>query len=587
MGPEAVFVLVLLAVVMVLFVTEWLPIDVVTLGLLVALVASGTLTAAQAFSGFASEIIVVLVAVFALTNAIAASGATIWIAQAIAKRLKPGNVQLAAGLLSSAAVLSAFFSNTSATAILMQPGSELGRRNGVDAGRILMPIAYASILGGTCTLIGTSTNLAASGLLERLSLRPIGMFEFLGAGGLIAVAGIVWLLTAGRLFLPSRAARPLVSDFKLQEFLSELVIPEGSGVAGETIAGLKLDTREIDVLAVIRDGRRLPAHGLRKLEAGDHLVVKASRQGLAEARAMEGLVIEAELDESTPADHLRLAEAVLLPQSDLIGRTLRGARFRDRFGVSVLAIYRRGQAYPMQIRNLRLQVGDVLLLQGSEEDLERFGSGTEVWLLGDIARHQPHRRQGYYAIACLMGAVVLAGFGVLPVSAAFVLAVIVAYAAGSLTMEEAYRAVDWRLIVLIGGMTAMGLAMESTGAAGWLADQIIGIALPGGTTTVMAALAVVTIVLTQPLSNAAAALLMIPVAVSVAQSMGVDPRSLAVLVTLSASLSFITPLEPACLLVYGPGRYKFRDFIVAGLPLTALTVSLLIVLVPIFWPLAG
>ncbi len=587
MGPDAILVLVLLLVVMVFFVTEWLPIDVVTLGLLVVLVATGVLTAAQAFSGFASEIIIVLVAVFALTNAIAASGATIWIAQAIAQRLKPGNLQLAAGLLSSAAVMSAFFSNTSATAILMQPGSELGRRNGMDAGRILMPIAYASILGGTCTLIGTSTNLAASGLLERLGLSPITMFEFLGAGGLIALAGIGWLLTAGRLFLPSRAARPLVSDFKLQEFLSELVVAEDSGVVGETIAGLKLDSREIDPLAVIRDGRRLSAHGLRKLEAGDHLVVKASRQGLAEARAMEGLVIEAELEESAPADHLRLAEAVLLPQSDLIGRTLRSARFRDRFGVSVLAIYRRGQAYPMQIRNLRLQVGDVLLLQGSEEDLERFGSGTEVWLLGDIARRQPHRRQGYYAIACLFGAIVLAGLGLLPVSAAFVLAMLVAYAAGSLTMEEAYRAVDWRLIVLIGGMTAMGLAMESTGAAGWLADQIIGIALPGGTTAVMVALAVVTILLTQPLSNAAAALLMIPVAVSVAQSMGVEPRSLAVLVTLSASLSFITPLEPACLLVYGPGRYKFRDFVVAGLPLTALTVGLLIMLVPVFWPLNG
>ena len=193
--------------------------------------------------------------------------------------------------------------------------------------------------------------------------------------------------------------------------------------------------------------------------------------------------------------------------------------------------------------------------------------------------------QIFIAMACLGAAILLAASGLVPVSAAFLLAVLAAFAAGSLTMDDAYRAVDWRLIVLIGGMTAVGLAMESTGAAAWLAEQVIAWVLPAGVTAVMVALAVTTVLLTQPLSNAAAALLMIPVAVAVANGLDVEPRSLAVLVTLAASLSFITPLEPACLLVYGPGRYKFRDFIIAGLPLTALTVGLLVALVPIFWPL--
>ncbi len=585
MGPDALLVLALMAAVLALFVTEWLPVDVVTLGMLVVLVGTGILTPAQGFSGFASDIIVVLVCVFALTNAIAASGAMIWLAQTTADRISPGNLPLAAGLLCAAAAMSAFFSNTSATAILMQPGTELARRNGVGPGRILMPIAYASILGGTCTLIGTSTNLAASGLLEKLAFTPIGMFEFLAAGGLIAIAGIAWLLSFGRLLVPSREARPLATDFQVQEYLSELVVPEDSAFVGEILAEAKLAEREIEPLAILRGGRRLSAHGLRKLEAGDHLVVKVSRQGLAEARALPGLVIEAEQEEATPADHLRLAEAVLLPQSDLIGRTLRNVNFRDRYGVSVLAVYRRGHAYPMRIQDLRLQVGDVLLLQGSEDDIADTASGTDVWLLGEIGRRHPHRRQGFIAMACLGAAIVLAATGLVPVSAAFLLAVLAAFAFGSLTMDEAYRAVDWRLIVLIGGMTAMGLAMESTGAAAWLADQIVHWVLPAGLTAVMVALAVTTVLLTQPLSNAAAALLMIPVAIAVAQGMNVEPRSLAVLVTLAASLSFITPLEPACLLVYGPGRYKFRDFIVAGLPLTLLTVGLLVLLVPVFWPL--
>ena len=585
MGPDALLVLALLAAAVVLFVTEWLPVDVVTLCMLVVLVGGGILTPAQGFSGFASDIIVVLVCVFALTNAIAASGAMIWLAQRVAERIQPGNLALAGVLLSSAAAMSAFFSNTSATAILIQPGTELARRTGVGSGRILMPIAYASILGGTCTLIGTSTNLAASGLLQKLEFEPIAMFEFLPAGGLIAVAGIAWLLSVGRLLVPSREPRPLITDFQVQEYLSELVVAEDSDFVGQSLSAAKLPEREIDPLAVIRDGRRLSAHGLRTLEAGDHLIVKVSRQGLAEARAMPGLVIEAEREEATPADHLRLAEAVLLPQSDLIGRTLRNVHFRDQYGVSVLAVYRRGHAYPTRIQNLRLQVGDVLLLQGSEEDIADTASGSDVWLLGEIGRRHPHRRQGFIAMACLGAAILLAASGLVPVSAAFLLAVLAAFAAGTLTMDDAYRAVDWRLIVLIGGMTAVGLAMESTGAAAWLAEQIVAWVLPAGVTAVMVALAVTTVLLTQPLSNAAAALLMIPVAVAVANGLDVEPRSLAVLVTLAASLSFITPLEPACLLVYGPGRYKFRDFIIAGLPLTALTVGLLVALVPIFWPL--
>ena len=274
-----------------------------------------------------------------------------------------------------------------------------------------------------------------------------------------------------------------------------------------------------------------------------------------------------------------------MPGSLFLGRTLRDIGLRSRYGASVLAIHRRGVPYAIGLRDLRLAVGDIMLVRGGAEQLGLLEATGDLRLIGEVAHEPAARRKGLIVLGALLAAVLAGSTGIMPLSISFLLAVLVIVLSRCVAVDEMYAMIDWRVIVLIGGMTSFGVALQKTGAADWLARLLADAVLPFGTYAVMAAFIALTMVLTQPLSNAAAALVVLPVALSVAARIGVDPRALAILVTLAASLSFIAPFEPACLLVYSPGRYRFRDFIVAGVPLSLLAVGVLLLLVPVFWPL--
>jgi di/tricarboxylate transporter len=446
-----------------------------------------------------------------------------------------------------------------------------------------MPLAYASILGGSCTLIGTSTNMAASGLVQRMGMEGYGLFEFTAVGVVVALAGIGWMSLVGYRMLPKWHESSLAEEYRVQTYLSEFVVPDGSPLLGLGLSDLELDKREIQPLAVLREGRQLPPHPNRKLRVGDELVVMTTRKGLMSVKEKRDLKIVAEQGEVSR--QLLLAEAVITPQSRLTGRSLRQLDFRTRFGVSVLAIYRGGQPYPVRISNLVLHPGDVLLLQGDKRQLAQLEGNPDLWGLSPVMAAGAGPRNGAYMLGLLALALAVGGAGLLPISMALLLAALGAVLLRCITMEEAYTFIEWRLIVLIGGMTAVGLAMETTGTAAFLASHMVAWAAPLGTTAVLGTLVIITLALTQPMSNAAAALVVLPVAVAAGQNLGLDPRSLSILVTLAASLSFMTPLEPACLLVYGPGRYRFRDFVRVGLPLTLISAALLVWLVPLIWPL--
>jgi di/tricarboxylate transporter len=290
-------------------------------------------------------------------------------------------------------------------------------------------------------------------------------------------------------------------------------------------------------------------------------------------------------DEELTRDNVAIGEAVLMPQSNLIGKTLKQIGFFHRFGLVVLAVFRRGQAYPARIENIRFKVGDVLLLQGPRENIERLKGNLDLWGLVPVDRQAPTRREGLLALAALGIAILLGSTGILPLSISVLMAVLVLALTRSISMQDAYTMIDWRLLILIAGMTSFGFAMQKSGAAGYLAEFIVTLTLPYGIYATLSMFCVLTVFLTQPMSNAAAALAVLPVAIASADLLGVDARPVAILVTLSASLSFITPFEPASLLVYGPGKYRFSDFIRAGLPLSAITILLLVWLVPVFWPI--
>lgn len=588
MTPEIALVLALVVVTMVLLVGEWLPVDVVALGLVVTLVVSEVLSPAEAFAGFASDVIVALAAIFVLAGALEETGVMGWIASSVRRLGGRREGTTVAATMGLSAGLSALLSNTSVTAVMMPGILQRAREIPLAPSRLLIPLAYASMLGGTCTLIGTSTNLAASGLMERLGLEPISLFELAPVGIAMTFGGIAYMALVGRHLLPERgAAESLSATYHLRSYLSELVIGENATIAGRRLDATDLGEEDVQVLAVSRGEQKLAPDPRLVLRPGDMLLTQGPRESLLRLSKRPGLSLEAapELaDKDLVAGGTTMAEAVVLPGSPLLGRTLLESRFRQTYGASVLAILRHAHSIPVNVAEQRLREGDLLLLLVPEESLARLGEAAGVLVVGQIEALPVSRSKGFLALAALVSAIVVGALGWLPLSVALLAGAVVAVAARCISKEDVYHLVEWKLLILIGGMTALGVAMEETGAATLLAQVIAERALPLGIPFVFAAFAALTMLLTQPLSNAAAALVVLPIAVSTAGAIGVDPRSLAILVTLSASLSFVAPLEPACLLVYAPGRYAFRDFVKAGLPLSALAIVVLLVLVPMLWP---
>ena len=587
MTLEIALVLALLLAAMVLFAVEWLPVDVVALLLLIVLVVSGLLSPEKVLSGFADDIIIILACILVISSTLARSGITQQIAASILS-IARRKTTLTPVLMTCVAALSAFFSNTSATAMLMPATLELSKNARIRSSRLLMPLAFASILGGTCTLIGTSTNLASAGLISRLGLEPYSLFEFLLPGLLLTGLGILYMSIVGYRLIPEREKDSLMQDYQIHDYLSELLIESDSPAAGQTLGSLHLDKMGITALALVRNHKKRTAHGNRKLEAGDKIIVKSSRDALLRARDSGKLSIEAEstlTDQDIGVGEVDVSELILMPGSRFIGKSLKQLEFYNVHEVAVLAMYRRGQAFPMQIENTPLRVGDVLLVLGSEQHLEYLAANPDVWLLKADAATPLSTRKGVYALLAMIGAVVIGSLGVLPLSIAFLLGAVVLVLTGCTTMQEAYASIEWRLLVLIACMGAFGVAMQDTGTAAFIAALVVDFASKFGISATLAALGILTVVLTQPMSNAAAALVVLPVAISTAHLLGVDPRPFAIMVTLAASLSFITPLEPASLLVFGIGKYRFRDFIVVGMPLTVIVITMLVLIVPILWPI--
>lgn len=588
MTQPIILVLALLVAIVVVFASERIRVDMATLILLAVLVLSDTLTVEEAFSGFANEIIIILASIFVLSGALMKGGVLDHLSDVVHRIAGGSRAKVMLCVLPVSSAISSFMNNTATTAVMMPAVLGLSRKSKLSAGKVLIPLAYASILGGTSTLIGTSTNVAASGYLASTGLAPISMFEFLPIGLTVCVVGILYLVLVGHRLLPDTRAEGYEEQYSIREFLSEVVVTPGSPLAGKALRDSGLGQMGLQVRAVLRGSRRMDPEPALRLEENDLLLVQTTREGLLQVKETAGIEIRPDLqmgELELASAATKIAEAILMPQSSVIGRTIKELDFRRRFGVMVIAIYRRGHALATRIGGLPLRVGDVLLIQGRPEQLRALADTPDLWILQETEHQPARRRKGLYAVGIFLLAVIAASFELVPVPIAFLLAALAVIATRLITMDEAYGLIDWRLLILIAGMTSFGLAMRKTGAAEYVAGLIAGWTGDLPVIFLMLGFTILTILLTQPMSNAAAALVMLPVAMDTALQLGHDPRSFAVLVTLAASLSFVTPFEPSCLIVYGPGRYRFRDFLICGLPLTAMVVVILLLLVPVFWPL--
>lgn len=588
---EATIVLVLLAVVGTLFCFERVPVDVVALGVVVALLAARILTPAEALAGFGNEAVIVIGGLFVLTAGLKSSGALESLANRV-RLLGGGKPRLAVSLLLLlVAMASAFMNNTTCTAVFLPVAMALARAEKLPPSQLLMPVAFASILGGTLTLIGTSTNVIVSGLLPSYGLAPLGMFELTPVGLPVAVLGLLFLIFLAHRILPAHHEVALEQQYHIRDYLTEVVVQPRSPLVGKSVAEAGFGRRwDLNLLGIHRQGRELPFNTAVVLAAGDVLVVEGKLDTLLSLGSSAGLLIRRGPDEASgpelAAGTGKLVEALVMPTSDLVGRTLKEVGFRQRYGASVVALNRHSEPVLEKLGRISMAVGDVLLIYGEETVLGRLLGQSGLLVLSD--RHRvahPRARAAVIAPLALGLFVVLSTTGWVSLSGAVLLSCLLLFVSRCLTPQEAYDAVDWRLLVLVAGMMAMGTALSKSGAAALLAEGVMEPLGGLGPLAVLAGFYLLTTVLTQPMSNQAAALVVLPVAMGVANSAGIDPRAMAITVALAASSSFLTPLEPSCLLVYGPGRYRFLDFPKLGLGITAMAMLLTLLLVPFFWPL--
>lgn len=578
----------------VFFSLEWISADVIALCVVVTLVVTKLLPADKAFAGFGSDTVITMLGLLILTASLLRTGVMDLVGRTILKYTGENPLNLLIVIMVTAAMLSAFMSNTASTAFFIPIVIGIADRAKISASKFLMPLAFSSILTSSVTLISTSTNLVVSGLMQKYDhpkLEAMGMFELAPVGVPIAVVGLIYMFFIGRHLIPNRTQPgDLIGEFGVRPYLAEVMVLEKSNLAGKTLeqAALGRDL-DITVLQVIREKtKHLLPRGDLVLQAGDVLLVEGKSDQLIKIKDTAGIDIKADVKLTDPhlqSKDVRLVEVIILPKSPLTGRTLKGYRFRERYGLQVLGINRHGENIRKKLSQTPLRMGDVLLLQGSPQNITALQEENVVKILGALKEDRPNRRRARRAVLIFFGALALGSLKILPFPVAVILGSIMVFLTKCITPEEAYREIEWKAIILIGSMLAMGVAMEETGTAKYLAGLITDLVGNAGPYWLLSGFFVLTVLLTQPMSNQAAAVVILPVAIQTALQLGFNPRTFCMTVAIAASCSYLTPLEPSCLMVYGPGRYKFIDFVKVGSVLTVMIYLVAIFLIPRVWPL--
>lgn len=592
-------VLGVVVVALVLFSFDALPIEVSSLVVVCLLALTGVLTPAQAFEGFSNDTVIFIFTLLAMTQGLASTGVVQLVGQRLAFFARFGHQTFVMALMVTVAAFSSIISNTVTTAAFLPVAIGAAQRAKVPKSKVLLPLAYASMLGGMIFLYGTSTNLVMSAAMQRLGMPGIGVTELAPVGLPLAIVGILGVVLLAPWLLPAREGRGAMEDWTLRDYLTEAVLPPDSRYVGKELGDIS-EGLGLRVIGIVRDGEALSAVPGYRLRGDERLLIEGNRETILRVKDLRGLQIRPDVrlsDEELHDKDSLLIEASVPPDSPLVGRSLKETLFVERYGLVALALHRKpaiqritklqllGRTFgERSLSMLPLSVGDVLLLRGARDRVDELARGNNLTVLIDHEYEPPRYGKALLAVVLFLGALVAGSLNVVPLSVAGLTGMLLMIATGCVDPRTAFR-VDWRVVLLIGSMMALGLAMEVSGAGVFLGDRVAALGAYGGPRTVMVSLMVLTIVLSAPMSNQAAALVVLPVAISAAQQLGVEARPFAMAVTLAASCSFITPLEPSCVLVYGPGHYRFTDFFRLGTPLTAVLVVMLTVAVPWVWPL--
>jgi len=591
MTTQIAIVLSLLLVALVLFSIERIPIEVVALLLVMALVLTQTLTAGEAFAGFGNDIVITIAGLFILTGGLAKTGVIDLVGRRLHRTAGDSEFRIVALIMFAAAFSAAVMKNTTTTAMFLPVVLGIGARRNISPSKLLMPLAFGAILGGTCTLIGTSTNLAVSGALPRYGIAPFTMFELTRVGVVIVGVGMLYMLLVGLRLLPRRkSAESLTEEYLIRQYMTEVMVLDNSPLINKSLSEVRLgDELDLTLLGILRgqEQYRVAPHPAEKIRPDDLLLVQGRVEDILKVKAEAGIEIKADFelnDSLLEGKDTALFEAMVARGADVLGRTLKRLDFRKRYGLTVLAINRHGVNLLSKLSRVRLRFGDVLLIQGNREQVERLAADGHILLLEEVSEKQARPEKKRWALLAFAIFLFFSLTHLVPLPIAVLFGVMILLASQSLRMSEIYEIIDWRLLILIACMMSFGLAMERSGADQYLATLIVNATGSYGPLAVLAGFFIMTVALTQPMSNQAAALVMLPISVKTATSLGLNPRTFAVTVTYAASCSFLTPLEPACVLVYTPGHYRFLDFVKVGSILTIAVFAIVIWLVPVFWP---
>lgn len=593
-NPQQLSFLIILIGAFLLLLTEKLRNDLVAILIILALYLTRVLSPTEALAGFSSEPAIVIAAIFVLSSALHQTGVSETFGVWIGRLAGHSYSRMIAVIMPAVAVLSAFTHHVTTTAIMLPVTLELSRERNIPSSKLLMPLSFAASLGTTITIIGAPAFLVADGILRQSGRPGLSIFSIAPIGLVLSLAGTLFILLVGRFLLPSRqGSENAVDRFRLDDYFTEFTILPDSPFLGKTVDEVESDDRyQLKVIGWLRNGYRLRRpYGDQQLEAGDVLLIRTRPEDLVAIRQEPGVelhpIVKHGAETPVPTGDQEeltdlLVQAVVAPGSEQVGRTISEIDFRQRYGVVVLSLWRKQGWFDQELAKTRLRPGDVLVLQGDEEALARVEQDRAFLMLMPFQGELRLRRKARLAGFIMLATILASAFNWMALEMAVLAGAAAIVLTGCLTMRQAYRAIDTRIFVFIAGALPLGVAMQKTGTstliANWLSHGLRG----WHQIVILLALFAVVAALTQLMSDAATTALMAPVAVALAQTLGYPPEAFVITVAMAAVASFLTPIgHHGNLLIYGPGGYQFRDFIIVGTPLTILIALIVTIMAPV------
>ena len=596
MTPDIAIVLGIMTLMFVLFVKEIFPLDVTALVVLIIFLVIGNLTLEEAISGFSNQAVITIAVLFILSHALQKSGILEYGVVRLNKLTERSKLLGLTVFLITVAFASAFVNNTAIVAIFIPLTIRLAQKYNLSPSKLLIPLSYIAIMGGTLTLVGTSTNLLVNSIYVNTTMaEPLGMFEFSRYGIFILLIGLLYIIFAVPFILPSRTVTSsLTQSYHMGGYLTELKVAEESPLVGRTFMERSINKNyDITVLDIIREGMVI-SKNIRNtiIHPGDVLFVRGSLENFLRMKEVEKVTMLTD-EKLTQAELIHddntLVECLLTQQSELVGKSLMEINFRRRFGSFILAIRREGAILRRKIAHVMLRAFDTLLVYGPRDKIKELSESGNFIVLGEIEATLQKNRFWWVSLVVIISAVFLAALGLVPILKGALVGMIILLVLLVISTNEAYQSINWQVIVLIAALIPIGIVIQKSGTAEWLATAMNNVVEqfdPALRPVVMVSLIyLMTMILTEMASNAATAIIMTPIAISAAMQIGLDPKPFIFSVCFAASASFITPIGyQTNLMVYGPGGYKFSDYVKVGLPLAISLWIMATFLIPVLWP---